>query len=78
MAKKQEIIIFDDKSFVGNLIAENDNHIKLYEFEEIPYIQDNFYDIKKEFPNFEKPIGEFLNHTYVMFDKDDNIIYEDC
>lgn len=76
--KQQEFIEIDGQLFVGQLIAENENHIKLYEFDEIPYIDKDEEAIKKEFPNFKKEIGEFLNHTYVMYDKDNNIIYEVC
>ena len=50
----------------------------MYEFDEIPYIDRDMETIKKEFPDFKKDIGEFLNHTYIMFDKNNNIIYEVC
>ena len=76
--KQQEFIEIDGQLFVGQLIAENEKQIKLYEFDEIPYIDRYTERIKKEFPDFKKDIGEFLNHTYIMYDKNNNIIYEVC
>ena len=77
---KELIIFFENEPFIGELIQENSiTKKKLYQFDSIPYIDGNDNDeIKKEFPNMDIPIGEFLNHTYIIQDDNNNIKTMTC
>ena len=74
---KYRIILIENNSFIGELVAENiDNNTKLYKFDNIPYVDGNdFYDIRKEFPNFKIDVGDCIVNSYFI-EKDGEFINE--
>lgn len=77
MDKNQTIWCFEDTNVVAELILENENS-KVFQLEDLSNIGFSGTPInliKKEFPNWNMPIGEQLNHTFVLI-KDETPILE--